>query len=199
MASGNPSSGFADLLYVSVIDGTPLTSATPTNIEPANSTNPGAAIPSQWLNQAYDTSRSLSFVAKGVVSTAASTPGTLTMAVAVGATPTVLCASPAVTPAVSLSNGYWEIRGDLVVRSAASAGLLQCSAVLTMANGATATTDMVSFGMPQNLAAASWPVAADATVAGTYVPLAFHIRATWSTAPAGDSIACLTLKLWADN
>lgn len=199
MASGDPSSPGTDLFYVNVVDGTPLTSAVATNIEPSSSTALGAAIPPGWLNQAYAPGRAMHFIARGVISTAASTPGTLTMAVAVGATPTVLASSPAVTPAVSLANGLWEMEGDVIVRSAGTAGLLQCSGIWSLSNGAAATTPAIAIPFPQNLAAASWPVAVDTTVAGTYVPLTFHIRATWSTAPAGDSITCLALKLWADN
>ncbi len=170
MASGSQQSAYTDLFYVNNIDGTPLTSSTPTNIEPASSTNPGAAIPQAWLNQAYSR-RSVKFVVRGVVSTAASTPGTLALAILLGSTS--VAATPAFTPAVSLSNGEWELEGDLVFRSPGSAGLVQCSAILSIANSATATAAMESIQCPANTAAASWDTAVDTTTGGTYVPVPF--------------------------
>ncbi len=197
MASGNPTSGFTDLNFVNNIDGSPLTSATPTNLEPSTSTNPGPSLPSGWLNQAYGGRRSARFVIRGVVSTAASSPGTLALAILLGSTS--VATTPAFTPAVSLSNGEWQLEGDLVFRSVGSAGSVQASALLSIANSATSTTAMEQIQCPANTAAASWDTAYDTTVGGTYVPVPFHVQATWGTAPAGDSITCLLLKLWADN
>lgn len=196
MASGLLTSVYTDLLYVNTIDGAALTSSTPTNIEPSTSTNPGPALPSGWLNQAYGR-RSATFKVRGVVSTAASTPGTLTIAVLLGSTS--VASTPAFTPAVSLSNGLWDLTGDLVFRSVGSAGLVQCSAILSIANSATATAAMEQIQCPANTAAGSWETAVDTTTGGTYVPVPFHVQATWSTAPAGDSITCTLLKLFCDN
>lgn len=197
MASGLLTSVYADLLFVNNADGTPLTSATPTNIEPATSANPGPALPSSWLNQAYGARRSASFRARGVVSTAASSPGTLTIAVLLASTS--VAATPAFTPAVSLSNGEWELEGDLVFRSVGSACQVQCSAILSIANSATATAAMEQIQCPANTAAGSWVTVFDTTTSQTFIPVPFHIQATWSTAPAGDSITCTLCKLFCDN
>lgn len=195
MGTGNQQSTYTNLEFVNAADGSPLSgTSTPTNIEP---TGPAPAIPSGWVNQAFGPRRSARFVIRGVVSTAASTPGTLTLAILLGSTS--IASTPAFTPAVSLSNGMWELTGDLVFRSVGGGGSVQCSAVLTIANSATATTSMEQIQCPANTAAASWVTSVDTTTSGTYVPIPFHVQATWSTAPAGDSITCLLLKLWADD
>jgi hypothetical protein len=193
---GNLTSGYTNLTYVNTGDGTPLVTSTPTNIEPALPA-PGPALMSWWLNSGFAPGRTVHFIARGVVSTAAASPGTLTLGVALAGT--TLQSTPAFTPAVSLNNGWWEMEGDLVFRTGGAAAQVQCSGQLTIAASATAASDMASYPFPANSAAASWETAVDATMAGAYTPVPFHIRATWGAAAAGDSIACLLVKLWPDN
>src|SRR5258708_39648594 len=104
---GNTAPLPTDLLYVNEVDGTALTAAGATNIEPNTATNPSPSVPFGYLQMPYGQGRAFHWIASGVVGTAAATPGTLIMALAIGTTPTVLVATAAITPATSLSNGEW--------------------------------------------------------------------------------------------
>lgn len=189
-----------DLIYTSLAAGVPFTSAGGANIEPQSGTNPAPALnPLVHFQLPYGEGKTFEWMAAGVVSTAAAAPGTLTLSFAIGPAATVLVAASAFTPAVSLSNGYWQMRGFTTLQSVGSAGQWLSHGTLKMANSATATADMIEYQMPANTAVASWLVTYDTTqvtVAGAY---GLHVRATWSTAPAGDSITCAEFKIMGWN
>lgn len=183
----------AELIFAGLTAGTALSNTTTaTCISPRGNTTPLPYLPPGFFSAAYGQNQKLKIVARGVISTAASSPGTLTLAAYLATTDTAtlgtsVCASGAFTPATSLSNAIFEI--DLTVTCGAPGPVPNLYGFgKAMINPAAA--DGAEYGMGSVTAVTSL-----STEAAYYV----QIGATWGTASASNSITMYDTEIWGLN
>lgn len=150
--------------------GTALTTTTATDISKAPQPTIGA-------NQ-LEVGSVITIIAGGIFSTAASTPGTLTLGVYYGGIAGLaLATGGAITPTVSAASWPWRIEYTGVVTATGTAGTIEGQGFLQLG------TSLTAFSITPIPVTAPAAVTIDTTTAK-----ALTIGATWSTAPAGDSI-----------
>jgi len=175
---------FLEPLIEQQIDGTALTNTTtPTSILA------GAAkftLPSNW----WRIGRELRLRAAGRISTAASTPGTLTFDARLGSV-VVFSGGASVTLATSASNLTWVLDMYLTCRS------IGASTIATILGSGLLTSAVLSATVPVQLLPASSPAAGtgfDSTAAAV-----LDLFATWSVANASNTLRCDQFSVWAPN
>lgn len=184
----------AELIFAGFTAGSANTtgSSTAVCISPRGNTTPLPYIPPGFFNAAYGANRKLRIVTRGIVSSASSTPGTLTLAAYFAtsdtATPgTSVAASGAFTPATSLSSAIWEFDATIT-----------CGAPGT-------TPNLYAMGRcavnPTTAAGASYGVGGTSAVTALTTEAAYYIQmvATWSTAASGDTITMYDTEVWGLN
>ncbi len=182
----------AELIFAGFTAGSADTGTGATVISPRGNTTGLPYLPPGFFSNAYGWNRKLKIIARGIVSTASATPGTLTLAVYFAtsdtATPgTSVVASGAFTPTTSLSSAIWVMDCSIT-----------CGAPGPVPN---------LYGMGQvavNPAAASgltYGMGSTTAVTGLSTETAYFIQvvANWSTAPSGDSITMYDSEIWGLN
>ena len=174
-----------EVLFNGFVAGTALTNTTTsTIISPRGNTTSLPMLPANFFHPSYGSNKAIHVVARGVVSTAASAPGTLTITVYFATSDTATvgtstgAASGAFTPAVSLANAIWELEVDITCTAPGSTpnftsmGQLQVSPTaasgLIYGVGGTSTTSAAGLSTEQN----NW----------------IQVGAAWGTASASNSI-----------
>lgn len=174
-----------EVLFNQFVAGSALTNTTTsTLISPRGNTTPLPFLAAGFFHPTYGTNKGIRIVARGVVSTATATPGTLTITVYFATSDTATlgtstgAASGAFTPAVSLSNAIWELEVDITCTAPGSTpnfvSMGQLSINPTTAAGAqygvggTSTTSAAGLSTEQN----NW----------------IQVGAAWGSASASNSI-----------
>lgn len=177
----------AELVFAGWTAGAALTnSTTQTVISPRGNTTPLPFLPAAFFSAAYGTNRVLRFVARGVISTAASAQGTLTLGLYVAGSDTATVGTStgavtgAFTPAASLSNAIWEFEVDLICTAPGSTPSFASMGQLTIQPTA-GTTAGIGAGIGGTATTSS---------AGLSTESAWYLQmvATWGTASASNSI-----------
>lgn len=155
-------------------------SAALTELTPNTTTNPQIVIPAPLL-QEFPGKR-LEFQAWGHYTTTA-TPGTVTFDLRAGAagaigSMTSICASPALTWVLSMTNRFWHIEGNVSIRSTGSAGT--CVGFMDIGNVVSGATDTSG--------AVAGTTAGSTAAIDTTLARAFAIGVTLSV--ASQSITC---------
>lgn len=188
----------SELVFADFVAGTALTnSITQTTISPRGNTTPLPFLPAGFFHPAYGTNKAIQFVARGVISTAASAQGTLTLGLYVAGSDTASVGTStgavtgAFTPSASLSGAIWEFRATLL-----------CSAPGS-------TPNFNSMGTLQILPVAASATSVGAGVGGTGTTSnaglstegAWYLQmvATWGTASASNSITHYQTEVWGLN
>lgn len=188
----------AELAFIGFAAGTALTnSTTQTVISPRGSTTPLPFLPAAFFNPAYGASRAIRFVARGVVSTAAASQGTLTLGLYVAGSDTgsvgtsTGAVTGAFTPTASLSSAIWTFDTTLICTAPGS------------------TPNFVSMGSLSMLPTAGSAATVGAGIGGTSTTSnsglstegAWYLQlvATWGTASASNSIQHLESEVWGLN
>lgn len=188
----------AELAFIGWGAGTALTnSTTQTTISPRGNTTPLPFLPAAFFNPAYGSSRAIRFVARGVISTAASSQGTLTLGLYVAGTDTASVGTStgavtgAFTPSASLSNAIWEFETTLICTAPGS------------------TPNFVSMGQMSILPTAGSAATVGAGIGGTSTTSnsglstegAWYLQmvATWGTPSASNSITHYQTEVWGLN
>jgi hypothetical protein len=167
-------------------------STTATCISPRGNLIPLPYLPPAFFSPAYGANRKLRIVARGVISSAASSPGTLTLAAYWATTDTAtlgtsIAASGALTPATSLSSAIWEF--DATITCAAPGP----------------TPNLYAMGhfsiVPTAAAGADYGVGAVSAVTGLSTEAAYYIQigATWGSASSSNSIQMYDQEIWGLN
>lgn len=198
-----------ETLFVMPSPGTSLTNTVTKTLISGNTTTDTAyqlpALTSLWPNVSSITGKAIKVVARGLISTAASAQGTLTMALQLdpaqnsSTSALTLAATGAFTPAASLAAGNWELELDFNisafgVTAAAYSATLQCHGLLTIGPGNNAATaagaiytvgaaNIAMSGASVNPGLASW----------------CELWATWGTASASNSIQCTQMFVYGQN
>jgi hypothetical protein len=182
-----------ELVFAGFTAGSALTnSTTATCISPRGNTTPLPYLPPGFFPAAYGANRKLKVIARGIVSSAASSPGTLTLAVYLASTDTgtlgtSLVASGAFTPAVSLSSAIWEL--DVTVTCGAPGPTPNLYGMGKLEVNPTASAG-AGYGCGSTSA-----VTALSTEAAYYV----QVAATWGTASASNTITMYDTEVWGLN
>lgn len=188
----------AELVFSGWAAGTPLTNTlTQTVISPRGNTTPLPFLPAGFFNASYGTNKALRFVARGVISTAAASQGTLTMGLYVAGSDTgsvgtsTGAVTGAFTPSASLANAIWEFETTLVCTGPGSTpnfvSMGQLSILPTAGNAATVGAGIGGTATTSN--------AGLSTESAWYLQLA----ATWGTASASNSITHYQTEVWGLN
>jgi hypothetical protein len=182
-----------ELIFKQFVAGSALTNTTTaTIISPRGNTTPLPYIPPGFFSAAYGANRALRIVARGIVSTAASTPGTLTIASYFATTDTAtpgtsVAASGGFTPATSLSSAIWEFDATIT-----------CSAPGP-------TPNLYAMGRlevnPTAAAGAAYGVGSTSAVTALSTEAAYYlqIQATWGSASASNTITMYDTEVWGLN
>lgn len=182
-----------ELIFAGFTAGSALSnSTTATCISARGNTTPLPYLPPGFFSAAYGANRKLRIVARGIVSTAASSPGTLTLAAYFATTDTgtlgtSVAASGAFTPATSLSSAIFEF--DATITCAAPGPTPNLYAM-----GHASLLPVAAAGSDYGVGATS-AVTALSTEAAYYV----QIAATWGSASASNSITMYDTEIWGLN
>lgn len=186
-----------EVLFNNFVAGAALTnSTTQTAISPRGNTTPLPFLPAGFFHPTYGANKGIRIVARGVISTAAATPGTLIIGVffATSDTATVTAGGQvgvtgAFTPATSLANAIWELEADITCTAPGSTPNLftlgQLSVNPTAASGA-------QYGFGATSAASN---AALSTEQNNWI----QVVATWGTASASNSITMYQTVIYGLN
>lgn len=182
----------AELLYAMPSAGSALSNTTTKTVISVNSATVDPCIlPANFMLPTYGVNKTIKVVARGVISTAASTPGTLTVGIypdTSAGTPVATSLAPtgAFTPATSLSNAIWEYECDIQCTATGSSGtwlaLGQMLVSPTAASG-------LSYGVGSSTA----------VTLSTQTSYFLEMAATWGSASASNSITCSQLYVWGLN
>lgn len=182
----------SELLFVQPSAGTPLTnSVTKTVISVNSATADPCILPANFALPTYGVNKVLHVRARGVISTDATAPGTLTVGIypdtAAGtAAATPLLATGAFTPAVSLSNAVWTLEGDIQVTATGSSGTWLALGAMNIS--------------PPAAAGASYGAGSSSAVTlSTQSSYFLEVAATWGTALSTNSITCYQFLVYGEN
>jgi hypothetical protein len=182
-----------ELIFAGFTAGSALSnSSTATCISPRGNTTPLPYIPPGFFSAAYGQNRKLRIVARGIVSTASSSPGTLTLAAYFATTDTAtlgtsVAATGALTPAVSLSSAIFVF--DATITCAAPGP----------------TPNLYAMGEleinPAAAAGATYGVGSTSAVTALSTEAAYYLQigATWGSALSADSITMYDTEVWGLN
>lgn len=182
-----------ELIFAGFTAGSPLSnSTTATCISPRGNTTPLPYLPPGFFSAAYGANRKLKIIARGIVSSAASSPGTLTIAAYLATTDTAtlgtsIAATGAFTPATSLSAAIFEFDATLT-----------CAAPGP-------TPNLFSMGRlevnPPAAAGASYGVGGTSAITALSTEAAYYVQiaATWGSASASNSITMYDTEIWGLN
>lgn len=183
----------AELVFASFTAGAALTNSTTAScISARGNTVPLPYLQPAFFHPSYGANKKLRIVARGVVSTAASTPGTLTVAAYFATTDTAtlgtsIAASGAFTPATSLSSAIFEF--DATITCGAPGPVPNLYALGKLEINPTAA-DGAAYGVGSTSAVTSL-----STEAAYYI----QIGATWGSASASNSITMYDTEVWGVN
>lgn len=184
----------AELIAAGFVAGTPLTNTTTqTVISPRGNTTGLPYLKPAFWDTTYGTNKALRVVTRGVISTAASTPGTLTLGVYFASSDTATVGSStgmvtgAFTPATSLANAIWEFEATLVCTAPGPVPNMFSMGQLSI-NPTTASG--LSYGVGGTTAT---------TTLSTQNPYYIQFVATWGTASASNSITMYETEIWGLN
>lgn len=165
--------GWVECTGANTKDGSQLTGTTPTSILPADR----ARITLQ-TNEIDSLGKAFRIRAWGKLSSAASSPGTITFDVRFGAV--IAATSQAISLATSLSNNTWIVEWDLIARTvgnSTSATMIHCGKAI----GVTATAGLVQIPATSPAAGTGF----DSTAS-----LAVDFFVTFSSSSASNLITC---------
>jgi hypothetical protein len=187
-----------ELLYSTYTAGTAVTAAAETNLNNTSAMGTQALLPGSFLTFPPTSRRSIRVVAKGIITTAASSQGNLTMTLrgttAAGGVSggTVLAATAVTALAASASNNFWRFEADIVFNDSSGAATM----------GGRGVGEFTSYkGLASPFTAEVWGGSAQP---GTFTgvdqtsPLYFNMNATFSAA-ATNSIQLLQMFVYGLN
>ncbi len=183
-----------ELIYSGFTAGAALSaSVTQTVISPRGNTTPLPYLPANFFNPAYGANKAIKVVARGIVSTASSSPGTITAGVyfASSDTATVGTSTGAVTgaftPATSLSSAIWEFEATLTLGAPGPVPNLYNMGAMQL-NPAAASG--LSYGVGATSAT---------TALSTENPYYIQFVWTWGTNSASNSVTMYQTEIWGLN
>lgn len=182
-----------ELPFAEFTAGSALTNTTTaTCISPRGNTTPLPYLQPAFFHPSYGANKKLRVVARGIISTAASSPGTLTLAVYFATTDTAtlgtsVAATGALTPPTSLSSAIWEFDATITCGAPGPVPNLYAMGRFSILPTAAAGSD---YGVGGTSAVTSL-----STEAAYYLQLA----ATWGSASASNSITMYDSEVWGLN